>query len=118
MGFLHWGYNFYNTRGSFDSVNPLYELSGEQWVPAGDTFMVYPAQNGTALESIRLAVFYDAIQDMRAMQLCESLYSKAEVVTAIEEILGDSLSFARCAGSADELLAVRARINEMIKAKC
>ena len=118
VGFLHWGYNFYNTRGSFDSVNPLYELSGEQWVPAGDTFMVYPAQNGTALESIRLAVFYDAIQDMRAMQLCESLYSKAEVVAAIEEILGDSLSFARCAGSADELLAVRARINEMIKAKC
>ena len=118
VGFLHWGYNFYNTRGSFDSVNPLFELSGEQWVPAGDTFMVYPARDGSPLESLRLVVFNDGIQDMRAMQLCESLWSKAEVVAAIEDVIGDRLSFERCARSADELLAVRERINEMIKARC
>ena len=118
VGFLHWGFNFYNTRGSFDSVNPFYELSGEQWVPAGDTLMVYPAQNGTALESLRVVVFHEGIQDMRAMQLCESLYSKEEVVCAIEEILGSAISFDKCASSADELLAIREKINAMIKAKC
>lgn len=117
VGFLHWGFNFYNTRGSFDSVNPIFELSGEQWVPAGDTLMVYPAQNGTPLESMRVVVFNEGIQDMRAMQLCESLYSKKEVVDAIEEILGDELSFARSARSSAEMLAVREKINAMIKAK-
>ena len=54
---------------------------------------------------------------MRAMQLCESLYSKAEVVKAIEDILGDELSFAKCAKSGDEMLAIREKINAMIKEK-
>lgn len=117
VGFLHWGFNFYNTRGSFDTVNPFYETSGEQWVPAGDTLMVYPAQNGQPLESLRIVVFNEGLQDMRAMQLCESLYSKAEVVSAIEEILGEELSFTRCAKSSAEMLAIREKINAMIKAK-
>lgn len=117
VGFLHWGFNFYNTRGSFDSVNPIFELSGEQWVPAGDTLMVYPAQNGTPLESLRVVVFNEGLQDMRAMQLCESLYSKEEVVSAIEEILGEELSFSKCAASGAEMLAIREKINAMIKAR-
>lgn len=117
VGFLHWGYNFYNTRRSFDSVNPFVEVNGEHWVPAGDAFMVYPAQNGEALESLRFVVFNEGLQDMRAMQLCESLYSKDEVVSAIEEVLGDTLTFTRCAKSSEEMLAVREKINEMIKAK-
>ena len=117
VGFLHWGFNFYNTRGSFDTVNPLFELSGEQWVPAGDTLMVYPAQNGQPLESLRIVVFNEGLQDMRAMQLCETLYSKAEVVAAIEEILGEKLSFAKCATSGAQMLAIREKINAMIKAR-
>lgn len=117
VGFLHWGYNFYNTRQSFDSVNPFVESNGEHWVPAGDTYMVYPAQNGEALESIRFVVFNEGLQDMRAMQLCESLYSKEEVVAAIEEVIGEQLHFRRCAKSTEEMLAVREKINGMIKAK-
>ena len=51
------------------------------------------------------------------MQLCESLYSKAEVVSAIEEILGEKRSFAKCATSGAQMLAIREKINAMIKAK-
>lgn len=115
-GFLHWGYNFYNNRNSGNAINPYSDLEGERWVAAGDTFSVYPAPDGTPYESIRILVFYEALQDIRAMELCESLYSHEAVVKAIEEELGEELTFERCAYSDDEMLRVRERVNAMIKA--
>lgn len=114
-GFLHWGYNYYNNRKSGDAINPFIDLSGEDWVPAGDTFVVYPDSNGTPLESLRIMTLEEALQDIRAMQLCESYYSHSEVVSFMEEALGDEITFNRCAKSADEMLRVRAKINEMIE---
>ena len=116
-GFLQWGYNFYHNQFSRNYVNPYIDLSGEGWAPAGDTHSVYPGQGGEAVQSLRLLVFYDAITDMRAMQLCESLYSKEEVVAAMEEELGFEVTFDTCANSADQILRMRERINAMIKAK-
>ena len=116
VGFLHWGYNFYNTRRSLDAVNPFLDTSGEKWVPAGDTNMVYPDMRGEAMESLRIVVFNEGLQDMRAMQLCEKYYSHDEIVAAIEEVLCDKLTFARCARSSEEMLAVREKINRMIAA--
>ena len=98
-------------------VHPYVELSGKNWVPAGDTFSVYPAPDGTAYESVRLLLFHDAIQDIRAMELCETLYSHAEVVAAIEEELGTELRFSVCAKSTEQMLRIRRRINDMIKAR-
>lgn len=116
-GFLHWGYNYYNNRASGDAINPCLDLSGEDWVCAGDTFIVYPDQNGMPLESIRIMTLEEAMQDIRAMQLCESLYSHAEVVAAMEEELGAEITFERCAHSEDEMLRIRERINKMIAAR-
>ena len=117
VGFLHWGYNFYNARGSVAPINPYVDTCGNRWVPAGDTMLVYPAMDGTALESIRIKVFYEALQDMRAMALCESLYSKEEVVAAIEDALGYAVTFDKSATHSSQILAVRERINAMIKAR-
>ena len=117
VGFLQWGYNFYSNQFSVDGTEPYTNLSGEHWVPAGDTFSVYPGPRGTVLESLRIVVFSDALQDMCAMKLCESLYSKEEVVTEIEKILGATLTFNECAKSEDTMLKIRERINEMIKAR-
>ena len=117
VGFLQWGFNFFSNQNSSDTVDPFTNSSGDSWVPAGDAHSVYPGFKGTALESLRLLVFHDAIQDIRAMKLCESLYSKAEVVSEIESIFGGELTFYTCAKSADTVLAIRERINEMIKAK-
>ena len=117
VGFLQWGYNFYNNQFSVDEAEPYTDTSGEHWVPAGDTFSVYPAPHGKVYESLRIVVFHDALQDMRAMKLCESLYSKAEVVSEIERIMGETLAFDVCAKSEKTMLAIRERINEMIKAK-
>ena len=116
VGFLHWGYNFYYNCSSVDLVNPYMEASGEKWVSAGDAHSVYPAPDGTAYESISLLVFADALTDMRAMQRCEEYYSHEAVVAAIEEVLGEELTFERCALRSEEMLAVREKINSMIKA--
>ena len=117
VGFLQWGFNFYNNQFSVDEAEPYTDLSGEHWVPAGDTFSVYPAPHGKVYESLRIVVFHEALQDISAMKLCESLYSKEEVVAEIEKIMGETLAFDVCAKSEATMLAVRARINEMIKAK-
>ena len=117
VGFLQWGYNFYNNQFSVDEIEPYTDLSGEHWVPAGDSFSVYPAPHGKVYESIRIVVFHDALQDISAMQLCESLYSKEEVVAEIEKVFGETLAFDTCAKSEATMLAIRERINEMIKAK-
>lgn len=114
VGFLHWGFNFYNNRYSYDAINPFIDPSGDDFVPAGDMFSVYPAQDGTPLESIRLSVFFDALQDIAAMKLCEKYYSREEIVSEIEKIFGESIAFDKCARSAATMLAIRERINEMI----
>ncbi len=116
-GFLHWGYNFYYNQHSRELINPFIDLSGEKWVPAGDTHSVYPGRGGEPIESIRFAVFRHGLEDMRAMQLAESLYSHDEVVEAIEKALGYTVAFDKCALTPKEIHKVREKINSMIKVK-
>ena len=113
-GFLQWGYNFYNNMHSVNTVNPYAETSGEYWVPAGDPFSVYPAEDGTAYESTRIIVFHEALEDVRAMKLCESFYGKERVIAEIEAVFGQEIKFSRCARTADMMLAIRARVDELI----
>ena len=114
-GFLHWGFNYYNNRASGDAINPYLDLGGEDWVNAGDTFIVYPNNDGTPLESIRIMTIEEAMQDVRAMQLAEKYYSHDEIVSAMEKALGDEITFTRCAHNADEMLRVREAVNELIR---
>ena len=113
-GFLHWGYNYYNNRASGDAINPYIDLGGEDWVPAGDTFMVYPNQDGTPLESVRMMALTEALQDYRAMKLAERYSSHEEVVAAIEAVLGEPITLRRCAHSEEEMLKIRSAVNEII----
>ncbi len=115
VGFLHWGYNFYNTYLSMGTIDPYLDTCGDAWVPAGDTFSVYPGKDGQALESLRIVVFYEALQDMRAMKLAESLCGKDAVVEAIEAAFGGKIMFDKCAFSARQMLAVREAVNRLIE---
>ncbi len=114
-GFLHWGYNFYNNQCSGDPINPYLETGADFAFPGGDSFSVYPATDGTALESIRILSFFEALQDIKAMKLCEKYYGHDAVVSAIEEIFGKTLTFDTCAKSGETMLRIREKINEMIK---
>lgn len=117
VGFLHWGYNFYNTCHSYSDINPFSDQSGEDWVPAGDMFLVYPGKDGKPMESTRYLVFDDGLKDMRAMKLCASLYSHEEVVKAIEEVAGINIMFTNTICDGKTVLAIREKVNAMIKAK-
>ncbi|MBQ8387781.1 MAG: DUF4091 domain-containing protein [Clostridia bacterium] len=112
-GFLHWGYNFYYSRYSANFVNPFIDSSSEYAFPSGDPYSVYPAHDLTAMESLRIVVFHEALQDLRAMKLCAKYYGKDFVVSEIEKICGE-VAFDRCPTEAAPVLAVRARINELI----
>lgn len=115
VGFLHWGYNFYNTYRSYQVIDPYGDSCGNDWVPAGDTYSVYPGVDGEALESLRIIVFHDALQDISAMRLAESFVGKEKVVEAIENAFGGEIRFDRCATSTEQMLSVRNAVNEIIK---
>ena len=116
-GFLQWGYNFYNNHFSDTPINPYLVTDADGSFPAGDAYSVYPGVNGEALESIRIISFHEALSDIKAMRLCEKFYGHDVVVEAIEQIFGKTITFNTCAKSAEKMLAVRRKINEMIKAK-
>jgi len=114
VGFLHWGYNFYNASLSKGTVNPYLDTCANYSFPAGDAFSVYPAQDGTALESIRIRSFFEALQDVRAFRLAETLCGRENVIKTMETLFGEEIRFDRCAKSAAPLLAIREEINKMI----
>ena len=115
VGFLHWGYNFYNTQYSYNPIDPYRDTSGDGWVPAGDCFCVYPAPDGTAYETMRVIVFYEALQDVKAMKLAERLCGKDTVISTIENAFGRKVAFDECARTPDEILRVREAVNSLIK---
>jgi hypothetical protein len=112
-GFLHWGFNFYNNMYSVDAINPYLDATGELQVPAGDSFMVYPAPDGTTLPSIRLMVFREALEDLAAMKLCAEKRGKEAVVNAMETVFGD-IRFDRCPTTGEQMLAVRAAVDNLL----
>ncbi|MBP3301296.1 MAG: DUF4091 domain-containing protein [Clostridia bacterium] len=113
-GFLHWGYNNYNTRLAYAKINPFLFSDGDGWVPSGDTYSVYPGENGKPWPSLRQPVFYDALQDLRALQLLESLCGREETMALLEAGI-EPITFKNYPKSAQWLLNLRERINRKIK---
>lgn len=113
-GFLHWGYNFYNNCGSYDAINPYIDTCGGNWVPGGDTFSVYPGPKGEALESMRIRQFYDGLQDIRALQLCEEKIGRAETLKLLESGLSYTLTFERYPLDEGYILGIREKINKIL----
>lgn len=84
-GFLHWGYNYWYTRYSMEAVDPFKVTDAGGAFSAGDSCVVYPGDDYKPLISLRLKVFYDAFQDMRALQLLASLIGKEKTLEIIEK---------------------------------
>ncbi len=84
-GFLHWGYNFYNCQYSLHTIDPYRINDGEDAFPAGDPFIVYPGADGKPVESMRLPIMEDAMNDMRLLEYLESLTSREHVLDLIDD---------------------------------
>ncbi len=114
-GFLHWGYNFYYTHLSKKLIDPFKVSDAGGKFPSGDSYMVYPAKDGTPYHSIRLKVFYDGLQDMAALNTLEKLADKKTCIDIIEENGKHSLTFREYPHSDDWLLSTREKVNMHIK---
>ena len=110
-GFLQWGYNFYYNRYSREMINPYTVTDGDYFVPAGDAFSVYPANDGTAIPSLRSALFEQALFDMRAMRLAEKVCGREAVIEAIDQY--GKVDFRHYPKTPEYLLGLREKINHM-----
>ena len=88
-GFLHWGYNFYFTQLSKRPVDPFTETDAGGAFPSGDAFCVYPGPGGEPWPSLRQKVFFDGLQDLRALQTAEQKAGREAVLRLIADTLGD-----------------------------
>ncbi len=114
-GFLQWGHNFWYAQFSKREVNPFEESDAGKAFPSGDAYVVYPGDDGTPLNSLRLKVFYDALQDMRALQLLECLTGRENTLELLEEDLPEPMTFNSYPHSEEWQLEKREQINAAIK---
>ena len=114
-GFLHWGYNFYFSQYSKKSVDPYKVTDAGKAFASGDSFIVYPGENFKPLNSLRLNVFYDGLQDMMALQLLETKIGKEAVIKLMETSADKPITFSEYPHSNSWLLENREKINREIK---
>lgn len=114
IGILHWGYNFYNSQFSTRHINPYEVTDADSAFPSGDPFLVYPGADGCPEESIRMMVHYEALTDLRALELLESLTGKEYVLELIEGELAEPITFKRYPKSDMYLITLRNRVNREI----
>ena len=108
-GFLHWGFNFYNSQVSRYKINPYLTTSADGAFPSGDGFIVYPGKE-TAYPSIRGEITFEAVQDIGICLSLEALVGRDAVVAMIDEAAGTPLRFDTYPDSDDFLLDLRAKM--------
>ncbi len=111
-GFLHWGYNFYYTNMSERLIDPYFVTDAGNVYPSGDSYLVYPAKDGTPYDSIRNEAFADAFQDYRALLLLSKIKGRAFVLELLEREGVRGLS--EYPREAEWLIAFREKINRLI----
>jgi len=117
-GFLHWGYNFWYDTLSQGFVDPSTDGTFFGGANPGTGYLVYPSIDGTCVQSIRQKVFYEGINDMRALQVLEKLEGKARTRAFVQDFFGE-VTFYTHPGTAERLLQFRkllnARISSLVK---
>ena len=93
QGFLHWGYNFWHTKLSYDVIDPRLMTDCGCFNPSGDCFLVYPGEEGRAWESMRLNAMREAMEDIRMLELYESAFGKEATKRMLLEQSGGRLDF-------------------------
>jgi len=117
QGFLHWGFNFWYNYDSRYLVDPFLNTAGRNTYVSGCPFLVYPGADGKPMESIRLKVLHEAMQDLRALQLLEQWMTREEVLQLLHDLTGEPVAFDWRAPDDKTLLAIREKINQMIRNK-
>lgn len=113
-GFLHWGFNFYYSKRSRRFMNPFLCSSGDKGYPSGDTFSVYPWEDGV-VPSLRAVIFKEALADIEVCRTLEKYIGKAQVVAMIEEEAGMELTFSQYPRRTDFIPALMEKMHKRIQ---
>ena len=114
-GFLQWGFNFWYSQLSVYPIDPFRVSDSGYAFPSGDGYVVYPGANGEPLISLRLKAFNEAISDLRALRLLESLIGREKVLKMLEKGLDKPLTFSEYPRSEEWLYHKREEINRAIR---
>ncbi|MGC0144230.1 DUF4091 domain-containing protein [Pseudactinotalea sp. Z1732] len=114
-GFLHWGFNFWNTQFSLGSLDPFADTCAGGAFPGGDASIVYPAPDGTAWPSVRYRVFTQGMDDHRALQLLRDLTDHDTAASYVDQ--GGELSYSRFDYDRRAHLNARRAVDERILAE-
>lgn len=116
---LHFGFNYYFKRaalgGTAEVVNPFFATDAGNAIQGGNGFVVYPGADGKPVDSLRLDVTFNALQDIRAMKLLESYIGHDAVVKLIEDYAGMEIKLNKYPMNAEFILGLREKINEKIE---
>lgn len=111
-GFLHWGYNFYNSQYSIEHINPYAVTDAGGAFQAGDAFLVYPGRGGEPEDSLRMMALNEGFQDYRALVKYEEKVGREEVISLIERLFGGKLSMENYPASYKYIEDLRKTINQ------
>ena len=111
-GFLHWGFNFYNSQYSIKKINPYEITDAQNAFPAGDPFLVYPGKDGIPEDSIRSMIASQAMYDLRALQLLEEKIGRSQVLKLIDHEM--EITFSSYPRTDEYINDLRNRIHELL----
>lgn len=111
-GFLHWGYNFYNSAYSLYPIDPFRETSAEGYYPAGDGFIVYP-DGREVLTSLRQEAFFNGIQDYRSLKALEKKIGRKKTI-ALVNAYGIGNNFTDYNTDENNFLRLREEVNRLL----
>lgn len=113
-GFLHWAYNYYYGELSMGVFDPKTDPCGG-FATASTSYMVYPGNDGTALQSVRQKNFAEALLDIRALELLEHLAGRPVCEALIHKYFGEP-DFFHSPETPEIFLSFRDELNQLIQA--
>lgn len=113
-GFLHWGFNFYNSQFSLSKINPFIDTGSGKMFPAGDAFIVYPGDEGEPWESLRMVLMGDTMEDLAALQALDLKFGEGTGDQFLLEELGSRMTMKVYPRDSHTLLELRQKLNERL----
>lgn len=114
-GFLQWAYNFYYSQYADYPLSPWQSTDADGFAPAGDAMQVYPGLDQKPVESLRMMVFFHALQDLRALEKLEQKIGRDALLELVRGVNGSLPTLTSYPLEADYLLRLRQKVNEALE---
>jgi hypothetical protein len=96
-------------------INPFLATDAGNAIPGGNGYVVYPGEGGYPVDSLRLDVTFNAMQDVRAMKVLERYIGHDKVVEIIDKHAGAEIKMNQYPKNSSYILELRELINKEIE---